>query len=347
MAFVTGSALGRIFGRLSLGCALLACLMTAALPAERSLDPAAQVRAMGRGMNVLGYDPLWSDPAKARFKTEDFRVIREGGFLTIRVNLQAFAHMDAAGNLDPNWLKTLDWVVKEGTAAGLQVILDEHDFKPCAADAASCGQKLGAFWQQVGTRYADAPPNVIFELLNEPHGQLTADVWNHMLADLLGVVRATNPQRNVIVGPIQSNSFRALGSLVLPEGDRHLIVTIHYYDPFRFTHQGAPWSLTTVSHTGIAWGSPEERAQVGRDFDTVAAWARAHDRPIFLGEFGAYDRADMSSRAAYLGAVARAAEERGFAWAYWQFDSDFVAYDIKAASWIEPIHDALVPGAAR
>jgi len=41
--------------------------------------------------------------------------------------------------------------------------------------------------------------------------------------------------------------------------------------------------------------------------------------------------------------VARAAEARGFGWSYWQFDSDFVLWDMKADGWVKPIHGALVP----
>jgi endoglucanase len=79
------------------------------------------------------------------------------------------------------------------------------------------------------------------------------------------------------------------------------------------------------------------------DFDGVQAWAKAHGRPMLLGEFGAYDKGDMASRAAYTAAAAREAEARGWAWAYWQFDSDFIAYDIKNDAWVAPIHEALVP----
>jgi endoglucanase len=51
----------------------------------------------------------------------------------------------------------------------------------------------------------------------------------------------------------------------------------------------------------------------------------------------------MDSRARYTAAVARAAEGLGWSWAYWQFDSDFVVYDIEKDAWVEPIRKALVP----
>ena len=79
-------------------------LMTGnALPA---MDPFDQVKRMGRGVNILGYDPIWRDLSKARFKESHFKRIREGGFQTVRVNLQAFRHMDAEDRLSPAWFKT-------------------------------------------------------------------------------------------------------------------------------------------------------------------------------------------------------------------------------------------------
>jgi endoglucanase len=50
----------------------------------------------------------------------------------------------------------------------------------------------------------------------------------------------------------------------------------------------------------------------------------------------------MDSRARYTAFVARTAEKHGFSWAYWQFDSDFIVYNIDKESWVEPILDALM-----
>ena len=58
------------------------------------VDPFEQVKQMGRGVNIIGYDPLWNDFAKARFQARHFQLIHDGGFQTVRVNLQVFGHMD-------------------------------------------------------------------------------------------------------------------------------------------------------------------------------------------------------------------------------------------------------------
>jgi endoglucanase len=39
----------------------------------------------------------------------------------------------------------------------------------------------------------------------------------------------------------------------------------------------------------------------------------------------------------------RQAESLGWSWGYWQFDSDFIVYDIDRDGWVEPIRAALIP----
>ncbi len=329
------------FARL-LGLAWLALSLSGSAQAQG--DGAAAPAALKRGINIVGYDPIWADPAKARFQPRHMPAIRDGGFDHVRFNLHAFAHMDGENRLSAAWFKQLDELVDAGLKAGLQVILDEHNFNECAkpTDIDPCRARLKAFWHQVASRYKGAPDAVIFEILNEPNGAADA-VWNDMLAENLAIIRESNPSRRVIVGPKGWNSMEHLDSLRLPEADRRLIVTFHYYTPMEFTHQGASWTPQFQKLSGITWGTAAEREKLGRDMDFVKAWADKTGRPILMGEFGALESAGMAQRVAWTAAVARAAEVRGFAWSYWQFDSDFVLWDMKADGWVKPIHGALVP----
>ena len=310
------------------------------------IDAAQQNAEMGRGVNVLGYDPVWTDPAKARFTPGHFKIIRDGGFKTVRVVLQSFDHMDGSNQLDPEWLATLDAMVTTAVGDGLTVILDEHDWELCGKDAAGCKVKLNAFWSQIAPRFKDAPNKVLFEILNEPNKAMTPELWNAQLRETLAVIRATNPTRNVVIGPSFWNGLEQLPALDLPADDQHVIVTFHYYHPMNFTHQGATWVGPEIQKlSGVTWGSEADFALLNKEFDIVKAWSVAHNRPIFLGEFGAYDKAAMEYRVKWDGAVARAAEARGFSWAYWQFDPDFVLYDFGKEAWVEPIKNALIPPA--
>ncbi|WP_404368748.1 glycoside hydrolase family 5 protein [Sphingomonas sp. MMS24-J45] len=331
-----------MFRRLSRMLACCAVMMPMVANAAPTRDAFVTAASLHRGVNVLGYDPLWQDPARARFQPRHFKIIREGGFDFIRIVLQAFDHMDAAYRLDPKWLATLDRVVKQASDAGLAVILDEHDFNNCSDAPLACAPKLKAFWRQISLRYRTAPSSVLFEVLNEPHGKLDAAGWNALLAQVIPVIRESNPKRTLVIGPTNWNSLSKLDALELPANDRNILVTFHYYEPFRFTHQGTPWTDYRDVH-GVRL-TPNDEARIQADFATVAAWGKAHNRPVLLGEFAAYDKNDtpIADRARYAETVRRAAEKHGFPWAYWQFDSDFVLYDIEGEHWIEPIRAALV-----
>ncbi|NMB71527.1 MAG: glycoside hydrolase family 5 protein, partial [Bacteroidales bacterium] len=219
---------------------------------------------------------------------------------------------------------------------------DMHEYNAMAEDPVAKKEMFLSVWRQLAPRYKDQPDNLIFEVLNEPNRKLTPELWNSFLLDAIKIIRSTNPNRTLIIGPGNWNGIETLRTLELPENDRNIIVTVHFYHPGRFTHQGAPWSKENANLSGIKWtGSREEKEDIETRMQVAADWSKVHDRPIFLGEFGAYEKADMDSRALYTAYVARTAERLGFSWAYWQFDSDFVVYDINNDKWVTPLLNAL------
>lgn len=318
-------------------------------PTAGAADVFEQNRRLGRGVNIIGYDPLWRSRDQGRFQEKHFKLLKEAGFQSVRVNLQPFRHMDGARQwaLRDDWLATLDWVVEQATRQQLMVILDCHEFTTLGDDVEGNKAKFFSFWRQLASHCRNAPDNVVFEILNEPCKQVTPPLWNQFLKEALAIIRESNPSRPVIIGPASWNAIDFLPQLELPKEDRNLIVTVHYYKPMEFTHQGAPWS-NHKDLSGVEWrGTDAELQAIRKDFDKAAAWAKAENRPVFLGEFGAYDRAPLESRVRYTDAVARLAESLGWSWAYWQFDSDFILWDMQRDAWFEPILHALIPVAKK
>jgi endoglucanase len=278
-------------------------------------------------------------------KAEYFKTIKEAGFSTVRLPVKWSAHTQAEApyTIEPKFAERVDWAIDQAVANGLNIIVNVHHYNEMDTKPDEHLPRLVALWEQIAARYRDRPAKVCFELLNEPHDQLTEAKWNAAIPKLLAAVRNTNPTRPVIVGPGQWNNIRALDKLELPADDRHLIVTIHYYEPFQFTHQGASWVRGSERWKGTKWlGSEAEQAAIRKSLAQAAAWAKKHDRPIFLGEFGAYSAAEMESRARWTGFVAREAERRRFSWAYWEFCSGFGAYDPRAEAWRELLKTALL-----
>jgi len=325
-------------------CGFLAAEPAGSVAAHAQGDAFAVSKRLGRGVNIIGYDPIWESREQGRFKAEYFAMLKEAGFSTVRINLHPFKHMDEKKGLalEDSWWEVLNWAVDHALKARLMVILDLHEFGAMGTAPKTNKDKFLSFWRQVSVRYKDAPAEVLFELLNEPSRALTAQLWNTYLVEALAIVRATNPTRMVIIGPAGHNNINGLSGLKLPEGDRNIILTVHYYSPFNFTHQGAPWAGRR-DMVGVQWtGQPMAKAAIESDFKNADKWGKKYRRPIFLGEFGVYDRADMESRTKYLRFVVETAEKLEWSWAYWQFDNDFLLYDVNKDSWIKPVRDALL-----
>ncbi|HTT98847.1 MAG TPA: glycoside hydrolase family 5 protein [Rhizomicrobium sp.] len=306
------------------------------------ISPEDQASAMHRGTNVLDDDPVQKNPSAARFQPRLFATIRDAGFDTVRLNMHPFVHLHG-DTLDGAWLSMLDRMSSAALDAGLTVVLDVHDDNSCQESVADCRAKLRAVWNVLAPRYRNAPNRLLFEVLNEPHGVLDAGAWNGMLREMLMLIRATNPTRNVVIGPTDYDGLWELGSLDLPASDRHIVVTVHTYYPVTFTLQGAPWVPSAKDLSNVTWGSDADMAAEVKAFDRVKTWSDIHQRPVFLGEFGVYEKAPMESRVRWLSAVARIAEAHGLPWCYWQFDTDFAVYDIPRDRWIAPVLKALVP----
>lgn len=193
-------------------------------------------------------------------------------------------------------------------------------------------ERLLALWAQIAPHYAGADPGVSFELLNELHDPTTAEEWNALLAEALAVVRETNPRRTVIAGPVRWNIVDALPGLRLPD-DEHLVATVHYHSPFRFTHQGAGWIDGAAAWLGTSWGSDAERARVRADLQRAAAWARAQGRRCSWASPGPSAPAAMDARARWTEQVRSEAERLGMSWAYRDFATDFGALDPGRNAW--------------
>ncbi len=276
-----------------------------------------------------------------------FQLIHQKGFTAVRLPVRWSAHAleTAPYTIDPEFFKRVDWAVQQAFANNLVIIVNMHHYEEeMAIDPLGHQERFIALWKQIAEHYQSYPNALLFEPLNEPNGLLSAKLWNNLIVSTLQVIRATNPTRNVVVGPTNWNNLDDLDELVLPANDQHIIVTFHYYNPFQFTHQGAEWVQGSNSWLGTKWTATNGQKQyVQFDFNTVGAWAKKNQRPIFLGEFGAYSKADMDSRILWTAFVAREAEARNFSWSYWEFCSGFGLYDLTTNQWREGLVQALLP----
>jgi len=246
---------------------LLAC--TAALaqravpinPARPILVPADRLPTvrgpdLARGVNFGNmlegpFEGAWGLTVEERF----FDAAVDAGMDHIRLPVSWTHHAadTAPYTIDPAFMDRVAWCVDQALARGLTIIVNVHHYDELNADPVAEAPRFLAIWQQVAARFADRPRTVLFEVLNEPHGAFNDDpaLWDATLADALAVIRQTNPRRWVLAGPVRWNAIAALDTFN-PPADRRLIVAVHNYEPFAFTHQGASW-VGTPPPVGTVW----------------------------------------------------------------------------------------------
>ena len=77
-----------------------------------------------------------------------------------------------------------------------------------------------------------------------------------------------------------------------------------------------------------------------RDLASAVSWSRQRSRQLFIGEFGTIHLAAAEDRAAWTAHVRTIADELDVPWCYWDFATDFGAYDPATRRW----HEALTSG---
>ncbi|MEN3043266.1 MAG: glycoside hydrolase family 5 protein [Fervidobacterium sp.] len=271
---------------------------------------------------------------------EYFKIIKERGFDSVRIPIRWSAHISESDyTIDRYFMDRVVHVVNKALENNLVTIINTHHFEELYQDPDKYGAVLVKIWEQVSEKFKDYPDKLFFEIFNEPAQKLTPEKWNKLYPKVLEVIRRTNPKRIVIIDLPNWAHYSAVKEIELPK-DENIIISFHYYEPFNFTHQGAEW-VTPQLPVGIKWeGKDWEIEQIRNHFNYVSEWAKKNNVPIFLGEFGAYSKADMNSRVKWTETVRKIAEEFGFSTAYWEFCAGFGIYDRTSKSWIEPLATA-------
>ncbi len=235
------------------------CLVIHVLVAQVQAQSVAPVRrgcGLERGVN---FGNMLEAPAEGLFglfvQPEYFDKAVEAGFDHIRlpVSWDTHALLEAPYTIDPVFLARVDWCIDQAISRQLKVILDVHHYDALNDNPLAEWERALAIWDQIARHYRNRGGRLLFEVLNEPHGEFSRvpELWNLFVKDALAVIRKSNPTRRVLVGPTLWNSAFALGAFE-PPLDANLVLTIHCYSPFLFTHQGAGW-VTPLNPTGVTF----------------------------------------------------------------------------------------------
>lgn len=278
-------------------------------------------------------------------KNEYFDKIKEAGFDSVRIPIRFsdYAKDSPEYKLDEEFMKEIDSYVNYALSKDLVVILDFHHFVEAMKEPEKYKKCYLSIWKQLGERYKDYSSKLVFELLNEPQDNLKGEIWNEYIKDGVNEIRRTNKERAIIIGPDNYYSLYRLENLEIPK-DNNIIVSFHYYEPNEFTFQSNEYHKGFENIKDIKWtGSGEEIKYLKNRFDIVKKWADEHNVSIFLGEFGANQKAPVESRKLWTQAVREEAERCRFSFGYWELGSWFGIYDTNTGIWDEDMLKKLIP----
>lgn len=339
-------------------------------PASEAMD------RLRRGIN-LGNDLEFEPGAEWRMRhgPETLAAIAAAGFDHVRLPVAWHFHLtdDDPPVVSAEGLAAVDALVASALEQGLKVMLNWHHFDDLLDDPEGQRDTFLRVWCQLAAHYREAPADLLLEFYNEPREALTTEWMNALYADVIAAVRAIDPDRLLVVGPGDWNHIAELPALDLPPDDDRLVVSVHLYEPFLFTHQGASW-VPVLDTTPIHYpGPPASPVAPGprtaadphwlhrleaynrmpadvnpggpRSFTSWLAfarrWSEATGRPVHLGEFGCIDDAPAADRVRYVGEVRRAAEAAGIGWALWDWNARFNYWDQEQGAPVPGMQEAL------
>jgi endoglucanase len=311
--------------------------------------PAAEInQRLGRGINMgnafeAPTETEWNNP----WKPEYFKIMSEMGFSHVRIPIRwstaARTMTNPPYTISSAFMLRIQQVVDTALKYQLHPIINMHHHQDLLDNVDEQEDRFLAQWQQIATHFKDYPDSLLFEIFNEPHGTIDPPRWNLLFREALDTIRETNPRRVVLIGTAPWGGLEGVSNLDWPDDD-YLILTVHYYSPFQFTHQGAEWvSGDSNAWLGTQWKDTEaERDAIINDFNFTKEFAELHNIPVHVGEFGAYYKADLDSRVRWTTFLARWFEQQGFSWAYWEFSAGFGIYNPNTKQINQSLTDALL-----
>ena len=293
---------------------------------------------------VHGYDATYAN-------------IKNRGFDHVRFPVDLRKYYDSGTKQLKSNMSLIDGFLRKIIDNGMYAFLDFHGWNDLNTSVASQKETFLAIWRLVAERYKDWPETLVFELLNEPHttegGNLDAAALNSLQAEVIPIIRETNPTRWILAAAADWNSPWTLQDLVLPEDDGRIGVVCHCYAPMEFSHQGATWDGRTTDQ--VRWSSADHTETGTLGIDKTFRWIEEYKErtgiPVILNEFGVIvhnnnvDMGDVADWVSYMVGKCRAYD---VPWSWWEYHLSMGAfttsqYSYPNGTWVPEIVDNLFP----
>jgi endoglucanase len=324
-----------------------------------------------RGTNVSHWLSQSEERGEARamhIQEDDFARLDSLGFDFVRLPIDEVQFWDEQGNKLPEaWdlmINAINWAEKHH----LRTIVDLHIIRSHYFNAVNEGnadantlftseksqQDLINMWYQLSDVLKGySNDSVAYEFMNEPVAD-DHEQWNQLIAKVHKALREREPQRTLVVGSNMWQGYETMKYLKVPENDKNIILSFHYYNPMILTHYGAWWTpigkyTGKVNYPGILVSKEDYEAapdslkkeldpyltqewnidKIRADFKDAIEVAKKYNLQLFCGEWGVYEPVDRELAYKWTKDMLTVFKENNIAWTTWCYDADFGFWDQK------------------
>ncbi len=351
--------------------AFLAVMILTVMACSKTEESATNDFRIKRGTNLSHWLSQSEERGEARrthIQEDDFARLDSLGFDFVRIPIDEVQFWDEEGNKLPEaWqmlTQALDWSVKHH----LRAIVDLHIIRSHYFNAVNEGQEdantlftsekaqqdLINLWYQLSEALKGySNDSVAYEFMNEPVAP-EHEQWNQLVAKVHAALRKVEPKRTLVIGSNLWQGYQTIKYLRVPENDKNIVLSFHYYNPMILTHYGAWWTPIgkykgKVNYPGILVSKEDFEAapdslkpelepyltqeynidRIRADFKDAIEAAKKYNLQLFCGEWGVYEPVDRNLAYAWTKDMLKVFDEFNIAWTTWCYDADFGFWDQK------------------
>ncbi|QAA34456.1 glycoside hydrolase family 5 protein [Clostridium manihotivorum] len=343
-----------------------ACSTTSCMRSINSLQVVKEMKLgwnLGNTLDASPTETSWGNPVTTKAMIDK---IKAAGFNTVRIPITWKDHIGGVPDykIDKNWLDRVEQVADYALDNNMYAIINLHHedtwLVPTYAKEKEVTSEITKLWKQIADRFKKYGDHLIFETMNEPRLVGSDSEWTGGTAEGRDVVNRYNTAAvNTIRNTGGNNKYRFImiptyaaaalpvtyDSLVIPNNDKRVIVSLHMYSPYSFA-----MDINGTSY----WGSDSDKAQLDTQFDAIYNKFVKNGIAVVIGEFGSINKNNQQSRAALAEYYVRDARNRGITTIWWdngistagQADT-YGIFDRQNLTWSCPeVKDALIRGAS-
>jgi endoglucanase len=229
--------------------------VTIQLDKNETLSKDVQVaKLLNKGVNITHWF-RYGEKTKNNYldymSNKDIQNIKELGFDHIRlpINVGEFYK-------NTNMYDYIGLAVKKITDQGLVVVVDGHseELNNSLETNPSARQQYKVFWTQLAERLKGFDSTKVYlEPYNEPVFEKNNKLWSQFQLELHQVIRKVLPDNTIVLTANNKSYFNNFVDIELPK-DSNIMLDIHYYSEFVYTHQGADFSSKFLQNVnGLAY----------------------------------------------------------------------------------------------